>query len=155
MTETDYSITVDTEEAMLKLGKRIGERLFPYSFVALFGGLGAGKTTITKGIAEALGIDGILSPTFTIVRSHSGALPLNHFDAYRIEDADELYAVGYDDYMSEGGVIVMEWCENVPEALPPERLEIHIKGSGNEPRRVELIGIGREYSDIVKEISEC
>ena len=148
-------IEIESERDMLSLGKRIGEGLFPRAFIAFFGDLGAGKTTMTKGIAEALGIEGILSPTFTIVRHHEGRLPLDHFDAYWIESADELYAVGYDDYLNGGGVIIMEWCENVPDALPNERLEIHIEGSGSDPRRVELISFGEAYDGLIKEVFSC
>ena len=140
---------------MRELGKRIGERLFPGAFIALFGGLGAGKTTLTKGIAEALDITGILSPTFTIVRHHDGKLPLDHFDAYRIEDPDELYAVGFEDYLSCGSVIVMEWCENVPEALPEDRLEICIEGSGEDERHVSLRAFGEAYREMLKELIIC
>lgn len=147
-------LIINTSEEMRELGRRIGERLFPSAFIAFFGGLGAGKTTMTKGIADALGIEGILSPTFTIVRHHEGRLPLDHFDAYRIEDPDELYALGYEDYLMGDGVIIMEWCENVPEALPEERLEIHISGSGADPRKVELVPYGERYAQIPEGL-EC
>lgn len=139
----------------MKLGERLGERLFPRAFIAFFGGLGAGKTTMTKGIAKALGITDILSPTFTIVRRHEGRLALDHFDAYRIEDEDELYAIGYDDYLNGDSVIIMEWCENVPDALPDERLEIHIEGSGQDPRSIMFIPFGKKYEDLLKEIQPC
>lgn len=148
------TLRAESAEDMRELGKRIGEKLFPSAFVAFFGDLGAGKTTMTKGIAEALGIEGILSPTFTIVRRHEGSMILDHFDAYRIENTDELTAVGFDDYLSSDDVIVMEWCENVPEALPDNRLEIHIFGSGGDPRIIELIAFGEEYSELL-EAFEC
>ncbi len=143
-------LTLNTEEETLALGEKIGALLFPGAFIAFFGGLGAGKTTMTKGVAKALGIEGIMSPTFTIVRHHEGRLSLDHFDAYRIEDPDELTAVGFDDYLGSDGVIVMEWCENVPEALPEERLEIHLEGSGAEPRTVSFKAFGREYESILE-----
>ena len=143
---------IDTEEEMFELGRRVGERLFPRAFIAFFGGLGAGKTTMTKGIADALGIEGIMSPTFTIVRHHEASLPLYHFDAYRIEEADELYAVGYEDYLAADGVVVMEWCENVPEALPAERLEISISGSGKDPRTVVFNAAGERYLKLLEEL---
>lgn len=148
--ENTLTVAVSTESDMRELGRKVGERSFSGAFIAFFGGLGAGKTTMTKGIAEALGIEGILSPTFTIVRRHYGKLPLFHFDAYRIEDTDELYAVGYEDYLASDGVIVMEWCENVPEALPEDRLEIHIEGSGNDPRRVTLNAFGEDHIKLIK-----
>lgn len=157
MTEKKNSITLEIADpvSMSELGARIGEKLFPGAFIAMFGGLGAGKTTLTKGIAKALSIDGILSPTFTIVRHHEGKLALDHFDAYRIEETDELYAVGYEDHLSSGSVIVMEWCENVPDALPEERLEVHIEGSGSDVRRVELRAFGRRYEEITEGLNAC
>lgn len=150
MKSDSVELIIGNSEKMTETGRRIGEMLFPSAFVAFFGGLGAGKTTMTKGIASALGIDGILSPTFTIVRSHLGKLRLDHFDAYRIESADELEAIGYSDHLSSDSVIVMEWCENVPEALPGERLEIRITGSGEEPRRVLITAIGERYMHITE-----
>ncbi|MBQ4448662.1 MAG: tRNA (adenosine(37)-N6)-threonylcarbamoyltransferase complex ATPase subunit type 1 TsaE [Clostridia bacterium] len=143
-------LTAHSDAELRAIGRFIGERLFPGAFIAFFGGLGAGKTTMTKGIAAALGIEGILSPTFTIVRRHRGKLTLDHFDAYRIEEADELYAIGYEDHLASDSVKVMEWCENVPEALPAERLEIHIAGSGSELRRVELLPFGKRYEEITE-----
>ncbi|MBR6429206.1 MAG: tRNA (adenosine(37)-N6)-threonylcarbamoyltransferase complex ATPase subunit type 1 TsaE [Clostridia bacterium] len=137
---------------MHALGKRIGGAVFPGAFIALYGDLGAGKTTLTKGIAEALGIVGILSPTFTIVRHHEGRLALDHFDAYRIEDPDELYAIGYEDHLSSGSVVIMEWCENVPDALPKDRLEIKIVGSGQDPRRVLIRTRGSGYEGILEAV---
>lgn len=153
--ENERLITVKTSSDMHLLGRAIGSALFPNAFIAFYGGLGAGKTTMTKGIAAALGVEGILSPTFTIVRHHEGRLPLDHFDAYRIEDESELYAVGYEDYLSDGGVIVMEWCENVPDAIPTERLEIRISGSGGEPRLVRITAYGIKYEKLLKEVFPC
>ena len=145
-------LTAHSAAELKAIGAYIGRRLFPGAFIAFFGGLGAGKTTMTKGIASALGIEGILSPTFTIVRHHEGVLPLDHFDAYRLEDIDELYAIGYDDYLNSESIKVMEWCENVPEALPPERLEITVSGSGADDRVITLRPIGRAYEGIAEDM---
>ena len=107
-----------------------------------------------RGIAAELQIDDIASPTFTIVRSHRGpALSLDHFDAYRLENFDELFAIGYQDYLDSESVIVMEWCENVPEALPRERLELHLSGSGSEPRSVEALAFGERYEDLLGKVA--
>ena len=145
-------LIVSSPDAMHALGKRIGGAVFPGAFIALYGDLGAGKTTLTKGVAEALGIVDILSPTFTIVRHHEGRLALDHFDAYRIEDPDELYAIGYEDHLASGSVIIMEWCENVPEALPQDRLEIEIIGSGQDPRHVCVRALGSGYEGILEAV---
>lgn len=149
---TERRLKAYNEEEMLSVGRKIGSMLFPRAFIAFFGDLGAGKTTMTKGVAEAIGITDILSPTFTIVRHHEGKLMLDHFDAYRIEDPDELYAVGLEDYLRGDSVIIMEWCENVPELLPEDRLEIHIKGSGCDPRELELYAFGKEYESILEKM---
>ncbi|MBR3459240.1 MAG: tRNA (adenosine(37)-N6)-threonylcarbamoyltransferase complex ATPase subunit type 1 TsaE [Clostridia bacterium] len=156
MSETkSLELNALSEADMYEVGRSIGNLLDGHAFIAMFGDLGAGTTTLTKGIAEALGIHDILSPTFTIVRHHEGRLALDHFDAYRIESVDELYAIGFDDYLSGDGVIVMEWCENVPDALPQERLEVHIEGSGGEPRNMELVAFGSKYFKILEVLSKC
>ncbi len=148
----NHEMIIETDERMRELGRRIGEALFPSAFVAFFGDLGAGKTTMVKGIADALGIEGISSPTFTIVRRHEGRLRLDHFDAYRIESANELTAIGFDDFIASEDVIVMEWCENVQDALPEERLEIHLEGSGCDPRKVVFYAIGQKYCDLLEAV---
>lgn len=143
-----------SENAMLKFGQTVAKELFPGAFIAMFGDLGAGKTTFVRGIAAELQIDDIASPTFTIVRSHRGsALSLDHFDAYRLGNFDELFVIGYQDYLDSESVIVMEWCENVPEALPRERLELHLSGSGSEPRSVEALAFGERYEDLLGKVA--
>ena len=150
-----FELTIDSAAGMHALGRRLGEMLFPGAFVALYGGLGAGKTTLVKGAAEVLGIFDISSPTFTIVRRHPGSLLLDHFDAYRIEEPDELIAIGYDDHLASDSVIIMEWCENVPELIPEERIELHITGSGDSPRRVLVKAFGEGYERIAEELAKC
>ena len=141
-----------SEQDTTRIGKSMAPLLFPGAFIALFGDLGSGKTTFTKAVAEGLGINNIQSPTFTIVREHCGRLPLLHFDAYRLSSEDELYAIGFDDYLSRPSVIIMEWCENVPGALPSERLELHITGSGAEARTFTFIPYGKKYQDLLENI---
>jgi len=135
-----------------RLGKALSKRLFPGAFLALYGDLGAGKTAFTRAVATGLQISDIMSPTFTIVREHEtpSGMKFFHFDAYRLADADELYAIGYDDYLAQNGIIAMEWCENVLEALPEERLEIHISGSGSNPRTIEFVPVGARYSAMIE-----
>jgi tRNA threonylcarbamoyladenosine biosynthesis protein TsaE len=135
----------DTESA----GSRLAPLLFSGAFVALYGDLGSGKTTFTRGVASGLGIFDVMSPTFTIVREHKDIL--FHFDAYRLSGPDELYDAGFLDYLSRGGVIVMEWAENVRGALPEERLDILIEGSGEAPRTLRMIPRGERYEAVVCE----
>ena len=136
----------------LKVLKNVDFSVQKGEIVSIVGASGAGKTTFTKAVAEGLGIDNIQSPTFTIVREHGGRLSLLHFDAYRLSSEDDLYAIGFDDYLSRPSVIIMEWCENVPGALPSERLELHITGSGAEPRTLTFIPYGKKYQDLLENI---
>ena len=105
----------ETEE----LGERLGRTLSPGDVVAFTGDLGAGKTAFTRGIARGLGIgDRVTSPTFAIVNEYEGGrLPLFHFDMYRLTSSDELFDIGWEDYLARGGVCAVEWSENVADAL--------------------------------------
>ena len=141
-----------SEQQLSIIAEQIAGGLFPGAFIAMFGDLGAGKTAFTKYTAKALGIDDIQSPTFTIVREHQGTLPLFHFDCYRLEDEDELYAIGFDDYLLRGGAVIMEWSERVPYALPAERLELHMTGSGAMPRTLQFIAYGDQYKTLLERI---
>ncbi len=140
------------EQDTAALGKKLAAALFDGAFLALWGDLGAGKTTLVRAIAEGLGIRGVVSPTFTISREYEGRLPLAHFDAYRLTCAQELYDIGFADTLARGGVVVMEWCENVAGALPEERLDIRISGSGDAPRTVELAAHGARHEALLEAI---
>ena len=124
----------------VRLGEAIGRRLAPGDVVALSGELGAGKTALVQGIARGLGCgDRVTSPTFTIVNEYADGR-LFHVDFYRLERREELDAIGFDDYFARGGVIVVEWADRFPEALPAERLDIRIEITGEESRRFHLSG---------------
>lgn len=101
------------------LGARLAAVLSPGDVVAYRGGLGMGKTAFTRGLARGLGYSGrVTSPTFTIVNEYEGGrLPLFHFDMYRLGSADELFDIGWEDYLARGGVCAVEWSENVADAL--------------------------------------
>lgn len=148
----EKNLLIATEGDMEALGARLGARLFPGSFVALFGDLGAGKSVLVRGLGRYLGQDHISSPTFTIVQEYPTEPPLFHFDAYRLADEDELYAMGYEDYLTRNGLLLMEWAQRVPLALPKNRLEVHITGSGAEPRQVRLVAFGTEYQALLEEL---
>ncbi len=145
-------IVVKSESEMLRLGKNVANLLSSGDFIALFGGLGAGKTTFVKGLADALGIRNVSSPTFNIVKRYDAKLKLDHFDCYRLDSYEDLMNIGFDDYLNDESVIVMEWSENVTEALPTERLEIHINGSGAQTRTVELVAETEHYIAIVNKL---
>ena len=108
------------------LGERLAAVLTPGAVVAYRGGLGMGKTAFTRGLARGLGYNGrVTSPTFTIVNEYEGGrLPLFHFDMYRLDNADALFDIGWEDYLDRGGVCAVEWSEQVTEALPPDTIRV-------------------------------
>ena len=143
-----YSINETT-----KLGLEIGRLVNSGDVICLTGDLGTGKTHITKGIAMGLNItDIITSPTFTIVNEYdSGRLKMNHFDVYRVNDPDEIYAIGFDDYIFSEAVSIIEWANYIEEILPNEYLHIHISKdlSKNEDyRKITLTSYGNRYNYI-------
>ena len=119
-----------------KLGCDFAQKLKGCEVIALYGGLGMGKTTFTRGIARGLGIDerDVSSPTFALVHEHSGRCRLYHFDMYRIETWDDLYQTGFFDYVGTG-VMVIEWSENIDSALPDDCIRIEISRGENEGDR--------------------
>ena len=112
-------ITTHSADETQALGMKLAKRLQPGDVIAYFGDLGAGKTALTRGIAQGLGItDIVTSPTYTIVNEYlTGRLPLFHFDMYRLGSSDELFDIGWEDYLARGGVCAVEWSENVEDAL--------------------------------------
>lgn len=113
------TITTNSPEQTQALGKKLAALLRPGDVIAYFGDLGAGKTALTRGIAEGLGVqDCVTSPTYTIVNEYlSGRMPLFHFDMYRLSSSEELFDIGWEDYLARGGVCAVEWSENVEDAL--------------------------------------
>ena len=129
----------ETEE----LGCRLGRTLRPGTVVAYFGGLGMGKTAFTRGLARGLGCAGrVTSPTFTIVNEYDGATPLFHFDMYRLGSSDELFDIGWEDYLTRGGVCAVEWSERVDDAMPADTLWVDIARGTDESDRIITISGG-------------
>lgn len=129
------------EEETQALGRRLGEKLGPGAVVAFTGDLGAGKTAFTRGLAQGLGIgERVTSPTFTIVNEYEGGrLPLFHFDMYRLGSSDELFDIGWEDYLARGGVCAVEWSENVADALEDDAIRVEIRrGADANQRRITL-----------------
>ncbi len=116
------------EEETFKIGQMLGRKALPGQIFCLVGDLGTGKTVLAKGMADGLGIqEDIVSPTFTIVQEYQGRLPFYHFDIYRIMDEDELFEIGWEEYINGNGVCLVEWADQVPEAIPPEADWIQIE----------------------------
>ena len=120
------------------VGEALGKRLRAGAVVAYRGGLGMGKTAFTRGLARGLGYGGrVTSPTFTIVNEYvGGALPLFHFDMYRLEGSDALFDIGWEDYLDRGGVCAVEWSENVEDALPEDTVFVDIQPGKTENSRI-------------------
>ena len=125
------------------LGFRLGECLHGGEVLALFGGLGMGKTAFNRGIAAGLGIpSGVSSPTFALVHDYTGRLTVHHFDMYRVDGWDDLYSTGFFDYLDTEDVLIIEWSENIEGALPPDAIRITIsKGESEEERLFEMEGV--------------
>ena len=109
------------------------------SVVALYGDLGAGKTAFVRGMAAGMGIDAMVSsPTFTIVNEYCGERELFHFDMYRLSDADELFGIGWEDYLSRNGVCAVEWSENVEDAFEGGEIVVRIEKTSDNGRKISI-----------------
>ena len=133
-------ITTSPEETEA-VGQLLASRLRPGTVIAFEGDLGAGKTAFTRGLARGLGAtDRVTSPTYTIVNEYtSGRLPLFHFDMYRLSSADELFDIGWEDYLERGGICAVEWSENVRDAMECA-LTVRIEKTGETSRSITLEG---------------
>ena len=130
--------TEDTE----KIGELIAEKLCGNEVIAIFGGLGMGKTAFTRGLCRGLGVnDGVSSPTFALVNEYHGKYNIYHFDMYRVTSWEDLYSTGFFDYL-DNGVLVIEWSENIEGALPENAIRINIsKGESDDERTFEIEGV--------------
>ncbi len=133
-------ILTNCEEETKAVAKELAERLAPGSVVCLRGDLGVGKTIFSKGLCHALGVtEQVSSPTFTIVNEYDGAsLPIYHFDLYRIEDSDELYEIGFTEFLDAGGISIIEWPERGEDILPKNRIEVRIERAGEDSRNITI-----------------
>ena len=124
-------------------GEKLAGCLRPGDVLAFTGSLGMGKTALTRGLARGLGCRGrVTSPTFTIVNEYDGALPLFHFDMYRLGSSDELYDIGWDDYLERGGICAVEWSERVADALPEDAVTVDItRGETDDTRIITVTGV--------------
>lgn len=131
-------IRIKSEDDTKRLGLEIADMARPGDVVALIGDLGAGKTTLTKYIAEGLGVkEEITSPTFTIVNEYkSGRMPLYHFDAYRLENGIDMMDIGGDDYLYGDGLCVIEWADRIAEVLPDETYCVFMEYGEKEGERI-------------------
>ncbi|MCX6345780.1 MAG: tRNA (adenosine(37)-N6)-threonylcarbamoyltransferase complex ATPase subunit type 1 TsaE [Armatimonadetes bacterium] len=140
----------------MALGEALGAKLAAGDVIALFGDLGAGKTTLTKGIAEGMNLpDDIHSPTFTLIHEHLGAVPLYHVDLYRLASEDDVESIGIEEYIYGHGVTIIEWADRMKTMLPPERLDIEIRMTGDETRDFTFETESPRLWTIIKELTGC
>lgn len=139
-------IVSHNEEETKKIGNRIGDILKKGDIVCLKGDLGAGKTTLSKSIADALGVDEpVTSPTYTLIHEYQGRIPLYHFDVYRISEPDEMFDLGFDEYLFGEGVCIIEWADKIETLLPETCIWITIKNGENFNERImEIQGLNVE-----------
>lgn len=147
---------IDSVEKTFEVGKQIGTLANVGDIICLTGDLGTGKTHLTKGIAAGLGVnDYITSPTFTIVNEYEGRFKLYHFDVYRVNDPDEISAIGFDEYIFGNGVSVIEWANYIESLIPDEYLDININKLpelGENFRKIVIHPHGERYN-YIKEIT--
>lgn len=141
-------------EKTKEFGIKLGSLLKSGDVVCLNGDLGSGKTTLTKAIGLGLGVDDyITSPTFALINEYKGRMPVYHFDVYRLENVEELYDLGFDEYFYGRGVSIIEWADKIERFLPEERIVLDIKkGIGIDERKIIIKIYGNRYKDIIKEL---
>ena len=146
-------IIIKSPKEMIELGEKLGRVAFPNMLITMLGDLGAGKTTMTKGIAKGLGINGVVnSPTFTIMKIYEGRLKLYHLDVYRIENPLDDFEL--EEYFEDDGVCVIEWANQINELLPHDRLDIEILDLGNDKRKVIFKSSSIIYDNIIFEVTK-
>lgn len=133
----------ETEEIGRLLAETLDSRGIRRAAIAMRGELGVGKTAFTRGFASHFGISGVKSPTYTVVNEYRGRARIFHFDMYRISDADDLYSIGYDEYIESDGYSVIEWSENITDLLPDDVITVSILRDGEDAdrRKIEIEGL--------------
>lgn len=130
-----------SEQETEELGRKLAEKLPGGTVVAMYGDLGAGKTAFVRGMARGMGLScRVSSPTFTIVNEYLGERDLIHFDMYRLSGADELFDIGWEDYLARGAVCAVEWSENVQDAFFGDEVSVTIEKLGDTQRRITIEG---------------
>ena len=133
------SSPLETEAVGADLAKRLDEAKITRAFIAMRGEMGVGKTAFTRGFAAHFGISGVKSPTYTIVNEYRGRVRIFHFDMYRITDGDDLYSIGYDDYIEAEGYSIAEWSENIESEIPADAIFVTISRTDDtEGRRIDI-----------------
>jgi tRNA threonylcarbamoyladenosine biosynthesis protein TsaE len=150
----DFTYDAPDETATAALGAALADVLPPGTTVALCGTLGAGKTRLVQAIAAACGVDRrqVVSPTFVLIQEYRGRRPVYHIDVYRLRDDAEFMDLGPDEYFESDGLVLVEWADRVQDLLPRDRVEIHIRVTGDTSRRFEITARGRRYADLTAQL---
>ena len=143
----------NSAEETEKIGKLLAEKFdtggIENAFIALRGEMGVGKTAFVRGFASAFDIRGVKSPTYTVVNEYRGRKKIYHFDMYRIESEDDLYSIGYDEYISSNAYSIVEWSENITDFIPEGAITVTIeRAPTGEGERNITIDMGAKYEDI-------
>lgn len=147
----EYKLITNSEFETIEIAQNIESEKFPNMVICLNGELGSGKTMFVKGIANALGINEVItSPTFNIIKEYDGELPLYHLDVYRLDEASN--DIGIEEYFSKGGIVVIEWAENIKDILPEERLDVKIKVLGENKRSLVFKPYGQKYEELCEAV---
>ena len=139
----EYKITMRSEDDTIALAENLESEKFPNMVICLYGDLGSGKTVFAKAFAHAMGIDGVTSSTFNIIKEYNGELPLYHMDVYRVDD--NIDNLGIEEYFEKGGVTIIEWADLIKDYLPEERLDIKFKVVDENTRILLIKAYGEEY----------
>ncbi len=149
-------IISDSERKTREIGKAVAKNLKKGDIVCLLGDLGSGKTVLTKGIASALGVDKqeVISPTFVLIRQYAGKIPIYHFDLYRLDNPEDILNLGYEEYLFDEGISVIEWADKLGRLMPREFLKIEMRVTGEEERQLNISAQGARYNKLLEKINE-
>lgn len=142
-------------EETIAAGAKLGRKLKPGDVVALIGDLGSGKTVLTKGIAQGLGVKNVKyvnSPTFVIIKEHKGKIPLYHFDLYRLNRSSVIDAENFEEYFYGDGVAVVEWADRIRGLLPKRHIEVRLSVAGGGKRKIEITKILNSKSEALNNL---
>ena len=148
-------VQTDSEAKTLDLGKKLAGLLKAGDVICLSGDLGSGKTVFVRGIARGLEVEAeVTSPTFSILNVYQAIVPVYHFDLYRLENPEELFDIGFDEYVGTDGIALIEWADKFPGNIPDEYLMVEISTKSEHSRCVNFVPYGSRYQKICKELKK-